>query len=94
MSNDDADARMLLDWMKKNGRTQEWRALDRNGKPRIYKRRVCEISRNKARVVLNLSTPRFDAALAYLYAEHLAMPLGRTLPVASSQAVELWMVNP
>lgn len=91
---DDVDARKLLDWMKANSRTQEWRALNRHGKPQIYKKKVCEISRSKIRIVLDMPSARFDAALAYLMAENLAMPLGRTLPISHCQAVELWMVNP
>jgi hypothetical protein len=90
----DDDARTVLEWMTAHGRVQDWRALDRNGKPRVYKRKVCEVSRNKLRVVLDLPSARFDAALATLSAESLAQPLGRILPIESNQAVELWIVLP
>jgi hypothetical protein len=94
MDHDDADARAVLDWMKENGRWQDWRALDAAGRPKVYRRKVCEISRTKVRVSLNIPGSRLDAALAYLCSERLVNPIGRTLPISSCQAVELWMVNP
>lgn len=92
MVHDDPDVRALLDWMKANGRLQDWRALDRNGKPRRYKRKMVELSRSKIRIVLNLPPDRIDAAFKTLVAENLAMPVGRMLPMETCQAVELWVV--
>lgn len=90
---DDPDAELVFGWMKKNGRYQDWRALDKNGRPRVYRKQVCELSRNKLRIVLNLPSPRFDAAMKTIFEGGYAVPLGRMLPIESNQAVELWLVN-
>lgn len=87
---DDAD--VVLAWLRDNGRLQPWRALDGSGKPRVYKRKVCEMSRNKLRLCVNLPAPRLNAALQSLMDEKKAMPVGRMLPLESSQAVELWVL--
>ena len=91
---DDEDARTALAWMKAHSRPQDWRALDPKGKPRVYRRRMCEVSRNKLRIALNLPPDRLDAALKALCEAEAAMPLGRMMPIESNQAVELWIILP
>jgi hypothetical protein len=89
----DDDARVILAWMKDTGRVQPWRALDRNGKPRVYRKKVCEFSRNKMRLVVNIPCDRIDPALRLLMEREEAMPVGRIMPIESNQAVELWVVH-
>jgi hypothetical protein len=88
----DEDAAAVLAWMEANGRVQPWRALDSKGRTRVYKRKVCEFSRNKMRLVVNLPCDRIDPALKRLMETEQAMPVGRIMPIESNQAVELWIV--
>ena len=88
----DEDAQTILAWMKANGRVQPWRALDRTGRTKVYKKKVCEFSRNKMRLVVNVPCDRIDPALKRLMETEQAFPIGRIMPIESNQAVELWIV--
>jgi hypothetical protein len=89
----DDDAQTILAWMKVNGRVQDWRALDRLGRPKVYRKKVCEFSRNKMRLVVNVPCDRIDPALKHLMDVGAAMPVGRIMPIESNQAVELWVIQ-
>lgn len=90
---DETDVEKVLGWLRANCRQQPWRALDKRGRPRTYQACVCELSRNKMRLILNMPHARLDAAIREIFESGAAVPLGRMLPIESQQAVELWMVN-
>lgn len=89
---DHPDAEKLLGWMKSNCRQQPWRML-RNGRDVVVDVCVVELSTNKLRIVLNMKPDQLAAAMKYVFEKDLAVPLGRMLPLESSQTAELWMVR-